>query len=389
MAFLVGLLLLSCLVGAQAVCSDANSKDICIVSAENGQTCSWCVGANNQGACANSTAVEELKTRPAFTCDSGDDIVFTRAPVMSEPLLSQVQAFADDYIPVVFMHGLGDSGHNKGMQSLAQSVMTTYPGSYAVSVDVADGLSSYTEDIGKQVDDFAAVVKADPKLAKGFNLAGLSQGGLIARAYAEVYNDPPVHLLMSLCGTQDGVGDCPGGTPEFLCNLVRESLYEAPVSFAGYWKNSLDKDKYLKDSKHLAFWNNERDDKNSTYADRMRSLNTYVLIQALNDTVVIPHQSENHQFYPWGSNSPDNITDFTQTDSYLGDWIGIQTLDSQNKIFHHSYIGNHLRWSQEFWDTTVLPYFNQTWSQFETRRPIKTDNNNNNDALLVSQAHSA
>ncbi len=42
----------------------------------------------------------------------------------AEPLAS--------YRPVVLMHGLGDAGSNPGMQSLAQSVMTRYPGIYAV-----------------------------------------------------------------------------------------------------------------------------------------------------------------------------------------------------------------------------------------------------------------
>jgi len=339
--------------------------------------------------CANSAEVARLtKADTTLTCDNGDDVVLTRAPEMAAPLKTQIQTAADDYIPVVFMHGLGDSGSNKGMQSLAQSVMDTYPGSYSVAVNVANGLSSYTEDIGKQVDDLAAAVRADPKLAKGFNLAGLSQGGLIARAYAQVYNDPPVHLLMSLCGTQEGVGDCPGGTPEFLCNLVREDLYGAPVSFAGYWKNSMDKATYLTKNKHLAYWNNEHDTKNSTYASNMRSLNSYILIQALNDTVVKPHESENHQFFFWGTETESNITAFDQTEGYVGDWMGLQTLNTQGKVFHHTYMGNHLRWSQEFWDTTVLPYFNQTWTQLEMSKQVAARSALQPlDSLLVSQAH--
>jgi palmitoyl-protein thioesterase len=47
------------------------------------------------------------------------------------------------------------------------------------------------------VDEFAATVRADPQLAKGFNLIGHSQGGLIARAYIERYNDPPVHNFIT------------------------------------------------------------------------------------------------------------------------------------------------------------------------------------------------
>lgn len=41
------------------------------------------------------------------------------------------------YRPVVLMHGLGDAGNSAGMQSLAQSIMKKYPGSYAVAVNVA------------------------------------------------------------------------------------------------------------------------------------------------------------------------------------------------------------------------------------------------------------
>jgi hypothetical protein len=55
------------------------------------------------------------------------------------------------YRPVVLMHGLGDAGSNPGMQSLAQSIMTKYPGSYAVAVDVADGLDSFLTPVQQQV----------------------------------------------------------------------------------------------------------------------------------------------------------------------------------------------------------------------------------------------
>ena len=70
---------------------------------------------------------------------------------------------------------------------------------------------------------FAASVKSDPKLAKGFNLIGHSQvcnqiaqsscsrrekltrqGGLLSRAYVERFNDPPVYNLISWAGPMDG-----------------------------------------------------------------------------------------------------------------------------------------------------------------------------------------
>jgi palmitoyl-protein thioesterase len=54
----------------------------------------------------------------------------------------------------------------------------------------------------EQVDAFAKVVQADAKLAGGFNVVGLSQGGLIVRAYVQQVNNPPVYNLVSICGVQ-------------------------------------------------------------------------------------------------------------------------------------------------------------------------------------------
>jgi hypothetical protein len=61
------------------------------------------------------------------------------APLLDLDLVAEgVSAGANrTYRPVVLMHGLGDAGSNAGMQSLAQSVMKAYPGSYAVAVNVA------------------------------------------------------------------------------------------------------------------------------------------------------------------------------------------------------------------------------------------------------------
>lgn len=59
--------------------------------------------------------------------------------------------------------------------------MQKYPGSYAVAVNVANGFDSFVTPMQQQVDEFAKVVQADPKLANGFNVVGLSQGGLVVR----------------------------------------------------------------------------------------------------------------------------------------------------------------------------------------------------------------
>ena len=149
--------------------------------------------------------------------------------------------------PTVLMHGLGDAGSNAGMQSLAASVMAAYPAAYASAVDVADGLFSFVIPIADQIDEFAAAVRADPKLwgQPAINVVGLSQGGLVVRGYAERYAGrggyPAVKNLVSICGVQNGVFSCPLELQiiPFVCSLFESDPYHflfngsIPLSFSG------------------------------------------------------------------------------------------------------------------------------------------------------------
>ena len=44
-----------------------------------------------------------------------------------------------------------------------------------------------------------------------------------------------------------------------------------------------------------------------------------------------------------------------ETEGYKGDWLGLQTLDKAGKLTKLSYDGDHLRWSQSFWEEKILP----------------------------------
>lgn len=79
-----------------------------------------------------------------------------------------------------------------------------------------------------QVADFAKVVKADSKLAGGFNAVGLSQGGLIVRGYIEAVNNPPVYNFVSICGVQGGEFQCPLEVA-LLCDIL--NFYADPYDF--------------------------------------------------------------------------------------------------------------------------------------------------------------
>ena len=50
------------------------------------------------------------------------------APTVNVSSITRRGRLGGTYTPTVLMHGLGDAGSNAGMQSLAQSVETAYPG---------------------------------------------------------------------------------------------------------------------------------------------------------------------------------------------------------------------------------------------------------------------
>jgi len=266
--------------------------------------------------------------------------------------------------PVVLMHGLGDAGSNPGMQSLAQSIMAKYPGSYAVAVDVANGMSSIFQKMQPQVDQLAKVVKADPKLANGFNILGLSQGGLIVRAYIQQYNDPPVKRMVSICGVQNGVFDCPLSAKiiPFVCGLFKSNPWRflfndtLPLSFSDYWVESMNQTDYLAENEFLPFVNNQRMGPHSaSYKSNFASLEKVVLVEATQDTMVYPYESEQFGGYQWGTK--DTVFQWQDGDLYKDDKFGLQTLDKAGAVTTMSYKGDHLRFSNQFWNEQILPLF--------------------------------
>ena len=258
------------------------------------------------------------------------------------------------------------TGSNPGMQSLAKSVAAAYPGMYSVSVDVANGFDSYVTPMWQQVDEFAAVVQSDPNLAGGFNAAGLSQGGPVVRGYIEKYNNPPVHNFVSICGVQGGEFECPLEFQKIplLCDTFLKNPYDfleglTSLSFSDYWVESMNMTRYYAENKFLVPLNNQQRDPsahNATFKANFKSLNHLVLIEALNDTVIYPAVSE--QFGGYIDGSLHTTYNFTTWAPYTSDSFGLRSLHEAGKVTLGSFVGDHLQFSAEYWNTNVLPWFN-------------------------------
>ncbi|KAA0163410.1 hypothetical protein FNF31_00587 [Cafeteria roenbergensis] len=280
-------------------------------------------------------------------------VVQPRAQTERVPLL---QARRSNFTPVVLMHGLGDAGSNPGMEQLARTVSDAYPGKVSLAVNVSNGFLSYITPMQAQVDEFAATVRADPRLAGGFDAVGLSQGGIIVRAYVEQYNDPPVRNLIGVSGVMNGVFNCPLMMQiiPFVCEIYETDPYALDfiLGFSEYFVLSQNKSLYLSGNPFLPALNGQTT-VNETYKRNFESLNSVTLGMALNDTVVYPKESEQFGGYAWGTK--DTVFTMRQADFYESNSFGLRTLNEAGKVSMVQYEGDHLRFSDAWWNANILP----------------------------------
>lgn len=258
-------------------------------------------------------------------------------------VLLTISAAVARYRPVVLVPGLfcGDEG---GMPAIASWLQAEYPGIYIQNYTINHWMSLLV-DMNTQVDNLAKLIQGDPNLTNGFDLIGHSQGGLVTRGYIERYNDPPVHNWISLAGPQGGVYGVPDFNdwcPDDMCpwlnsifsELVEKGFTEPVlqnlVTFAQYWKDPLHMSLFLNTSAYIADINNERPVKNATYRENIISLNQMTLVLAELDHIVVPKETEFFAFFADGSDSV--IQNLTETPTYVGDWIGLKTLDQSGKL---------------------------------------------------------
>jgi palmitoyl-protein thioesterase len=228
----------------------------------------------------------------------------------------------------------------------------------------ADEFNGFFKNINSQVDEVCKIMKADPKLEKGFNAVGFSQGSQFLRAYVQRCNDPPVTNLITLGGQHQGVfglPNCPGPN-ETLCEMLREALdlgvyisfIQSFVVQAEYWQDPFQPAEFMKYNVFLPDINNMRPVKNSTYVKNLQSLQNFVMVQFLQDTMVQPKESSWFSFYKWGQDKV--VVPLRQSQLYQEDWLGLKEMDQDGKLKFLSVNGNHLQFSEAWFVANVIPY---------------------------------
>lgn len=243
---------------------------------------------------------------------------------------------------------------------------------YAVCVpggnnDISDTLSGFLVNMNKNVDIFAEKVRADPKLAGGFNAIGLSQGNSVIRGYLERYNNPPIQNILHVHGTVMGVSGFPNCNPAGILSPVCDALDEVLGSLAyveaiqeilfqsNYFRDPmrLNETQYLKNSQ-IAQWNNEHND-NSTLTKNFASVTSLNMVKALKDTMVFPNEGE-----WWGEFEPGQFKSVLKmANTPLYGKFGLSSLDLAKKIQFTSTTGGHLEFTVAELQAWIDQYFNK------------------------------
>lgn len=185
---------------------------------------------------------------------------------------------------------------------------------YVKSVQVGAGKSSSFKNMKKQGTWMWEEIINDPNLQDGFNIIAHSQGGLVARYYIEHYNNPRVYTYISWGTPQCGVFGTPGTLDDHFTwlnkmeTLSYKLIYSYPfqhlVSFAGYWRDTLHYEKYLRKCIFLPYLNNEKEHTHSQrYKENICSLENMVLVESTLEDIIEPKNSCSFGSYKIGSAS--------------------------------------------------------------------------------------
>ncbi|XP_023687893.1 palmitoyl-protein thioesterase 1 [Paramormyrops kingsleyae] len=276
---------------------------------------------------------------------------------------------SNNTLPLVMWHGMGDSCCNPlSMGAIKKMVEEDLPGVYVLSLMIGKTIAQDTEngfflDVNTQVSMACEQLAQDPKLKGGYNAMGFSQGGQFLRAVAQRCPSPPMKTLISVGGQHQGVYGlprCPGETSH-ICDWIRKmlnsgayrDLVQKHLVQAQYWHDPLNEDLYRTHSLFLADVNQERM-VNESYKKNLQSLEKFVMVKFLQDSVVDPVDSEWFGFYKPGQGTETET--LQESALYKEDRLGLAAMEKAGKLVFLASEGDHLQFSREWFDAKLLPY---------------------------------
>ena len=142
----------------------------------------------------------------------------------------------------------------------------------------------------EQLNLMKAEIDMIPELENGFNIIGMSQGGLLARGFVEIYENRVNNLITWVTPH--------GGQYYNNFNWMYNSEIQSSLSFSNYWRNptKLEYPIYLENCIYLPLINNEKYI-NTSYSNNLLKLSNFVMIWSPNDDVLQPPESGKFSTY--------------------------------------------------------------------------------------------
>lgn len=288
---------------------------------------------------------------------------FVQQSVQNHPTIQDTSSRSteetdDTPLPVVIWHGLGDSSTADGLKDIAALIDEIHPGTYTHIISLgadgnADRSASFLGDVNLQAETVCAQLKADPILstAPAIDAIGFSQGGQFLRGYVEKCNDPPVRNLLTFGSQHNGIREiekckslldlvCQGAQALLRTGGIWSDYVQSRLVPAQYYRDPADLDKYLESSHWLADINNERKEKNETYAKNLASLENLVMVLFDGDTTVIPKESG---WFADVNVTSDEVIELRNRTIYTEDWIGLKALDEKGGLLFEKVKGGHMQ----------------------------------------------
>lgn len=300
--------------------------------------------------------------------------------VLSTALLSC--GVCADVLPLVLWHGMGDTCCNPlSLGRLKELIQGHIPNIYVHSIQIGkdieeDFLAGFFKNSNDQVSEVCDMLSKDTKLANGFNAMGFSQGGQFLRALVQRCDKVKVHNLISVGGQHQGVFGfprCPGANST-ICDAVRRllnlgaynSIIQNFLVQAEYWQDPLNEDEYEEKCVFLPDINQMKT-LNPEYKARLSALANLVLVMFENDTMVQPKESEWFGFYKPGQDK--DVYTLFQSEIWTKDLLGLQHLNSTGHLHFIPAPFDHLRFSNDWFITNLLPYVNT--AALDSRKPLR------------------
>ena len=277
-------------------------------------------------------------------------------------------------VPIVIWHGINDNYEGWGI--IPELFRKNIPGVYIKQICIGnnssatcgpheDKIRSWYGDAAEQIDQACEKILQDSELTtpNGFNVLGISQGGLLSRVLVQRCQKANIRVFTSFGGPQAGVNAIPGCDVDMardFCENIRlilnlgiyAPIVQQHILPAQYWRDPIHPKHYYEKSAFLP-------DANQDFivvdeeVEKIKSLEAMVLVKFNQDLSVVPPDSEWFGYY---ENGQDSVV-LPAQDWPVWENLGLSYLSDNGKLHFLSKDGHHLEFTTEWFEENIVPFF--------------------------------